>query len=205
MPVLLSIFLIFVIITVVIRSRSRSHNKIHEEQVESFWARENESRFTRKKDISNLPYIHIPFEELPINNVKTKELAAFIDRITALSDKKILDLSNQSNTDLKLNYGVANLPVLIDCDTCYTELIKVLNQWAKCLYENGYSTDAKQVLEFAIRCNTSIAQSYILLGDIYKQQNEYHSLEELLLKCNDLNSPNKPAAISHIRSLLSTS
>lgn len=199
---IISIFFILAFISILIRSASAKSNKNREDAAKNFWAKERDANFVRRKDISHLPYIIIPIESLPFKDTDNNAIKRYQDTVKALADRKLLNLSNQSNTDLKLNYGTANFPFLMDCDTGYTELIKTLQQWGKALYDSNNLLDAKTVLEFAITCKTDISASYTLLGEIYSSSNDIEQVKSLLESAKDLNSPHKNSVIAYLESIL---
>lgn len=199
---IISIFSILAIISILIRSASARSNKNREDAAKNFWTKERDANFVRRKDISHLPYIIIPIESLPFKDTDNSAIKRYQDTVKALADRKLLNLTNQSNTDLKLNYGAANFPFLMDCDTGYTELIKTLQLWGKALYDSNNLLDARTVLEFAITCKTDISASYTLLGDIYASSNDTEQIMSLLESAKDMNSPHKNAVITYLESIL---
>lgn len=199
---IISIFSILALISILIRSASARSNKNREDAAKNFWTKERDANFVRRKDISHLPYIIIPIESLPFKDADNSSIKRYQDTVKALADRKLLNLTNQSNTDLKLNYGAANFPFLMDCDTGYTELIKTLQLWGKALYDSNNLLDARTVLEFAITCKTDISASYTLLGDIYASSNDTEQIKLLLESAKDMNSPHKNAVITYLESIL---
>lgn len=202
MFIIISIFFILGFISILIRSSSSKTNKNRENAAKTFWDKERESNFVRKKDISNLPYIIIPMESLPFQDTNNSDINRYQDTIKRLADRKLLNLSSQTNTDLKLAYGAANFPFLMDCDNGYTELIRTLQQWGKSLYNSNNLSDARTVLEFAVVCKTDIAASYTLLGDIYSSSNSTEQIKSLLEAAKLMNSPNKNNVVSYLKNLL---
>ena len=202
MLIIISIFFILGFISLLIRSSSSKTNKNRENAAKTFWDKERESNFVRKKDISNLPYIIIPMESLPFQDTNNSDINRYQETIKRLANRKLLNLSSQTNTDLKLAYGAANFPFLMDCDNGYTELIRTLQQWGKALYNSNNLSDARTVLEFAVVCKTDIAASYTLLGDIYSSSSCTEQIKSLLEAARLMNSPNKNNVISYLKSLL---
>lgn len=202
MLVAISIFLILGFMSVLIRTSSAKSKKYEDESSKTFWDKEHEANFARKKDISNLPYIIIPIESLPFQVTEDSTINRYQDAIKTLAGKKLLNLSSQTNTELKLIYGAANLPFLMDCDTRYTELIKTLQFWGKALFDSSSPNEARIVLEFAVACKTDIAASYSLLGDIYASTNNTKQIETLLESAKEINSPHKNKIINYLENLL---
>ena len=128
------------------------------------------------------------------------------DRIRHLREEesKIVNLTGFTNTDLKLEYGVANITDLIQYDTNYSSLVTALQDCAKALYEAGKYVEAKQVLEFSVQTGSDIRESYRLLIDLYKsklfldkQTMELH-VNALLPIAEGLRSLSKNAILSMI-------
>ena len=100
----------------------------------------------------------LPFGALPGNVIA----ANAEDTIRRLADKRILNLTGMSNTDVKLAYGTANLPILSEYDANYTELVTTLENWSRELFEEGLYPEALQVLTFAVEIRTDISHSWHL-------------------------------------------
>ena len=83
-------------------------------------------------------------------------------------DRKVLNLSSMSNTDLKKEYGPANLTILSEYDENFSELIRCLHNYALRPHELDYTADAKTVLEYAVSIGSDMGSSYRLLADLYK-------------------------------------
>lgn len=90
----------------------------------------------RKKDISGLDYIRIP-DTLTCPDTQDERILKEWHTIEALKEKKILNLSGFTNTDLKLEYGVGNLTKLTDYDNNYVTLSRSLARIAELLTEQG--------------------------------------------------------------------
>jgi hypothetical protein len=91
-----------------------------------------------------------------------------------------MNLSDITNTELKLKYGVANINLLSEYDYTYTILVSILQKWAERLYEQGNKKDCISVLEYAVACYTDVTKSYKLLAEIYMLQNTADRINELI-------------------------
>ncbi len=127
-----------------------------------------------------MDYIQIPLNTFPIGKYGDDKLSEFEQTLHTLSSRKILNLSGISNTDLKLQYGAANLPVLSDCDTQFTTLARTLSAYGEQLAALGHWQDAVHVLEFGVACKTDISKNYTLLGTLYREHNQTDKLNELI-------------------------
>lgn len=150
------------------------------ESQDAFWEKEQRANQTRKQDISHLDYIQIPLNTFPIGKYGDDKLSELEQTLRTLSSRKILNLSGISNTDLKLQYGAANLPVLSDCDTQFTTLARTLSAYGEQLAALGHWQDAVRVLEFGVACKTDISKNYTLLGTLYREHNQSDKLNELI-------------------------
>lgn len=167
-------------------SKSDKNNRKAEE---AFWEREREANNVRKKSLDGLNYVQIPYERLPFHTLmENPKLQDCIDQINALKDLKIVNLSEFTNTDLKLQYGTANITVLSEYDQNYTLLVRTLYQWGSLLYEAGYEEEALIPLEFAVSIGTDISGNYKLLASIYKNKGQVSKIQDLILAAKKLNS-----------------
>lgn len=164
-----------------------------------FWKREAESNLTPKKDISNLDYLTITLDNLPVKNYDDETINLYRDTIISLSNQKILNLSGYTNTDLKLQYGAANLNRLTEYDNNYIKLISTLHKWGQKLYEAGDINAALSVLEYSISCKTDAAITYKLLAQIYKKQNETDKIDKLIKLISNSNISRKDELIKELR------
>ena len=140
-----------------------------EEREENFWERESKSNSVRKKSLENLEYVHIPFDLLPFGTAGDNVvLQSAEDELMALKDEKIVNLTGITNTDLKLEYGTANITPLTQYDQNYTSLVCSLQKWGKELYDQGRYKDSADVLEFAVKTRTDITATYRTLVDLYR-------------------------------------
>ena len=192
----LGLFIIFLSVAAYYRKRATAQQK---KVTEDFWNREDQANQIRRKDISNLPYITIPLEKFPIGISDDEELTDYENDLKTLASRKILNLSHQSNTDLKLAYGPANLPALSEYDQNYTTLLR--NLVAYCLIKNGFKAEAVPVLEFGISIDSDIRANYTLLAELYKEQGNASKIQELIDKAASLDSMMRSAILEQLHTL----
>lgn len=153
------------------------------ESIDSYIKREENANFTRKKDLSNLPYIKVPFDQLPFDiTLKDQNMQSKIEQykknIQDLSNTKMLNLIGLSNLDLKEMYGPANLEVLTIYDGNYSRYIRDLSLYANGIYEE-YPKEAASICEYLIEIGTDISGTYSLLGNYYSKQGSFEKIEAL--------------------------
>lgn len=185
-----------ILFCLIIAYNNRRHSKMVEKQQKEYWARENKANSTRKKPLDNLPYITIPLETLPINTLpENPKVQEIVELLKNLSDVKIVNLTGYTNTDLKLEYGTANITCLSEYDANYTLLARTLQEWAEILCKAGCISDAGTVLEFAVSTNTDISHTYYLLADIYDVNGDQAKKAALIANADNIRSFLKPTIV----------
>lgn len=209
-----------------IHYENKKSSNAEKKESDTFWKKEHEADFVRKKDISSLEYITIPVKELPfgiLDGISEKtipessgdettpaeadlQLGKTVSAIKNceqtvlnLSQKKILNLTGITNTELKLTYGAANLDELSSYDQNFTVLARTLHQWACALDSLGFTREAQTVLEFGIASGSDVSGSYALLARIYRIQGNVEGLDALLSRAETLNSLTKAATIEKVQ------
>lgn len=168
---------------------------------DSFWAREARANTVRKKDITSLNYINIPMDTLPFLETDDDELLEYQDKISSLANKKILNLTGYTNTELKEQYGVANLTVLSDYDDNYSTLVNTITRWGARLLALNYVKEATNVLEFGISVGTDVSRNYYLLADLYKKSGEAEKITYLIECASGINSIMKASIIEKLNEM----
>jgi tetratricopeptide (TPR) repeat protein len=190
MPILTIFIFVFIIILTL---RLRKNSQIQEETEERFWERERQANSTRKSDISGLDYITIPSELIPGD---ASSPAA--QQLRELSGKNILNLTGLSNTDLKLQYGVANLEILSEYDANFTELVNALAAYGKELYDSKRIPEAKALLEYAVSIHADSGVIYTTLADIYQSGGETEKIKSLVDSAGELNTLSRDSIINKL-------
>ncbi|MDD2969341.1 MAG: hypothetical protein PHT89_01790 [Lachnospiraceae bacterium] len=186
---ILPYFASFIVFIILIAYEIRKNTKIARIQEESFWDRETRANSTRKKPLDALPYVRIPLDALPFQIMsEDPRILELHQAVQNLAEKKIVNLTGLTNTDLKLKYGAANLTTLSQYDQDYTMLARTLQKWALLLYENGYLNEAQQILEFAVSTRTDVSGSYRLLASIYHQTGYTSKINDLIETAKTLQS-----------------
>ena len=192
-PLFLGWFVILLGVFAYKRSKAERDGQQAEQE---FWQRENEANATSKQDISNLDYVDFTGVSLPFALFPDDFLGQCESQVIALKDKKILNLTGISNTDLKLQYGAANLPALTEYDQNFTLLVRTLNSWGRRLQELSQPKEAIAVLSYAVEIGSDIKATYKLLAELYQQEGDMHKVQELKSYANKLNSLMKQPILS---------
>ena len=165
---------------------------------DDFWERERQANSIRKKSIDNLDYITILPEDLPFFENPERQIAQYQDKIRSLSQKKILNLSGYSNTDLKLEYGSANLTLLSNYDDNYNSLITTLNKWGQRLIQLDHIPEGIRVLEYAISIGSDISGTYTTLAGHYASIGDTDALNRLMDRAGSLDSIMKESILAKL-------
>lgn len=213
------IFLLFVILFAMwIRYEIKKNSQIESDNKTSFIERERQANFARRADITNLDYVSVPLSSLPFSGsydeVKPSyKLSSDIDagikseiltcekNVIALSQKKILNLNGLSNTDIKMQYGVANLQILIQYDENFSKLSRTLAKWGKLLFAAGELTAAEKVLSYAVACKSDIEDVFITLAKIYHQTGNELGISDLVKSCDCFDELRRENIINQITSV----
>ncbi len=159
----------------------RKDKKSSQKSLDLFWQKENDSNLTRRKDISELDYLSVTLDHLPMQDHEDDTINSYRDTIRKLSEQKMINLSGKTNTELKLEYGAANFNLLSSYDNNYTAFVSMLQKWAGRLMDRGYTLDAQAVLEFSIfSSHTDVTTAYRMLTEIYHKLNCFEKIDALI-------------------------
>lgn len=190
------IFASFIIFILVIRHNLKKHRKSADAAEKSFWQKESEANSVRRKPLDHLNYIHIPTNILSMETLTEDDrVSECMETVNALSTQKIVNLTGYSNTELKLEYGTANITVLSEYDQNYTLLVTTLQKWAESLYNAGFVTETLQILEFALSTGTDVSKTYYMLAEIYRARGEQEKIAGLIQQAETLRSINRSVIV----------
>ncbi len=173
--------ILFVIFILWLQYEIRKDGKASKRSLELFWMKEREANLARRKDISQLEYLTVNLDQLPMDDHEDDTINSYRDTIKEYSERKMINLSGKTNTELKLEYGVANFNLLSSYDSNYTAFVSMLQKWAGRLKDRGHISDAQAVLEFSIfSCLTDVTKAYRMLAELYQQQNRSEQIDAII-------------------------
>ena len=185
----LIIFIVFVYTIIIVAQSTRRQRTVAEQKEKEFWDREKRANSVRKKSLAGLDYVKIPLDKLPMDTLPDNEKAQeYKELLTYLSTQPIVNLTGFTNTDLKLEYGTANITPLSQYDQNYTALVRTLQQWADLLLESGLTDAAEIILAYAVSIGSDVSHTYYALAKIYAARNEYYKIEDLIRCAEGLRS-----------------
>ncbi len=124
-----------------------------------------------------------------------------LELIQTLKNAKIVNFSNISNTDLKLSYGAANLPVLTEYDQNYLSLSRGLICLSDYALHNGRVDTARLLLEFIIATGNDSISAYKSLAGIYSADNDKTKISYLHSAASLLTGLTKGPIMNYLDSL----
>lgn len=194
---MIPVFTICMVVFVIVLKMNVNKNKAAKDTATSdFWEREHAANLTRRQDISGLDYISIPLEKFPLNlNTESEQT------LRQLADEKILNLTGISNTDLKMQYGVANLEALTAYDENFTKLVQVLTTYSNELLDAGQPEQARIVLEYAVSIHADAKAIYVMLAKLYLASDEADRIADLITSAEGLNSISRSGIVDALKAL----
>ena len=169
---------------------------------DDFWNREQTSNNVRRKRIDDSEYITIPDSILNINS-SNEDVIKHLASLRELKNKKILNLTGKTSTDIKELYGPANLNYVTECDDNFTSMCQVLSSLGTLLKEEGDLAQAAKVLEFAVNSKSDISSTYLALADIYLSTGNSEKIKDLISTASLLDSLMKDSIIKNLTDLTS--
>ncbi len=195
MPIIFGLILTF---TIWFQYEKRKSSKAEADEKAAYVKRERDANLTRKQDISKLDYLTLPTSNLPLDKSNDEITNHFIETYLTYIDKKIINLSHLSNTELKEQYGLANLALLSEYDENFYSLVKLLDEWGLHLMSTDYLKEASEVLELAVSLKTEITRSYLSLASIYQKQQNHHKIVELKTSFSSLSDSPSPTVLERL-------
>lgn len=191
----------FIILIIIFQLLMKKNSKKTDKRNADFFDKVSRANSTRKKDISGLDYITIPDSILNMTS-DIPDVEKALEKLKAFSSLKLLNLTGYSNTDLKLEYGVANLTTLSQYDDNCTRMLRCIVNLASALSDNRLDADAVTVLEFGIGCGTDITANYTMLAGYYLADNNKDGVSALIEKANSINSLTKDSIVKKLSDML---
>ena len=195
-PVLASLIILTLVISISIKRQSRKRERAERE----FWAREHRSNKVRRKSLDGLDYITIPLETFPTHLLQEDPVVLeCIGIMESLTSRKIVNFTGWSNTDLKLEYGTANITLLSEYDQNFTVLVRTLQKWADVLIAAGHMDEAAVLMEYAVNIHTDISSTYYRLAEYWISQGDASRIPQLIQTAESLRSSNGNVIVRHLK------
>lgn len=174
------IFASFIIFGFWLTYQLKKHRDLNDKAEREFWEKESQANNVRKKSLEGLNYVKFPFDRLPgEDSFGENEVPESLLVLNSLADKKLVNLNGITNTDLKLEYGAANITTLSEYDDNYAIFAKNIYELSQCLYDSNRREEALFLLEEALPTGTDSLSHYRLLARIYREKGDDSGLNRL--------------------------
>lgn len=180
----------------------KKHQKQAKTASDDFWAREEKANQTRKKDISQLPQIHIEESDLPCIETEDESVLYYIEQLKRIIKMPMMDLSEYTNTDLKLAYGVGNFKTLSDYDETFHNFLTDLSCLGRSCFRAGLYNEAIQTYEMAFRFGSTKLSDYEDLAGVYLAMDKSAKVSELIQKVETGSHPHKSSITAALKQKL---
>lgn len=171
--------------------------------LKAFREKERRANNTLKQPLDDLDFVTLPMESIPSPEPAVNEkCASLVGELKILSEKKAVNLTGISNTDLKLTYGAANLPILTEYDQNFTAICKTLYDLGLEYKNAGLIDEAVTTLNTAIAVGTDISGNYTTLARIYAEKGQYVEIQRLINCADSIRSLTKNSTISKLQEIL---
>lgn len=193
-------FASFIALILLITVSIKRQAKLTRQKEDAFWSRERRANAVRRKPLDDLKYIKIPLETFPTHLLNDDpQVLECIDILETLTSRNIVNFTGFSNTDLKLEYGTANIEALTEYDQNYTLLVRTLQKWADLLLAAGYAKEASTLMEFAVSTDTDISRTYYLLAEYLVSHGQAAQIDRLVRTAENLRSANRDSIVKNLR------
>lgn len=198
------IFIWFIIAILLYHHHLRKRFKVDDDINKAFWEKEASSLVVRKKNIDEAHYLHPQLSKQIIKD------QAFFDGINQSDlyyhqtflfdhlDATMVNFQNLTNSDIRLQFGTANITLIETYEENYTLFIKSLYSLGKGLIEAKEDALALIYLEEGIRLGTDIRAHFILIATLYHKQHNSKAINQLYEQAKTLQSLTKSALLTEL-------
>lgn len=196
-----SIFICFCIFAAWIYYERRKSDRAQERASKEFWDREYEANHTKNKDISQLPLLCPDGERIPMPETEDENITYYQDRVRNGLSKPMMDLSEFTNTDLKLAYGTGNFKTLSEYDANFNDFLMNLSNLGKAYRTAGLFEEAARTYELCLEFGSDKSADYKSLAHVYAAMGKAGNIQELITKAEHSELPRKTTLVESLRDI----
>ncbi len=204
MKSILAYFTAFLIFCAWLHYEKRKSTRAEQKATEEFWALEREANHTRNKDYSDLPILHIEEAEIPRTDRTSSTIEYNIGHIRQIIKNPMVDLSEYSNTDLKLAYGVGNFKTLSEYDENFNAFLIAVTDLARSYEQEKLYEAARDTYLLALRYGSRKVSDYTELAEVYLRLDQPEQITSLIRDTETGLHPRKQTIIRALREVLSS-
>ncbi|MCR4691648.1 MAG: hypothetical protein K5739_09920 [Lachnospiraceae bacterium] len=193
--------IVFIVWLTVKLSQSKSKQQ---ENTKAYWEKEMAANAVPKKSLDDLSYINFPFYLLPTEesfSAEGENIPSSLLMMLSLKGKKIVNLNNISNTDLKLSYGTTNITVLTEYDENFITLCREGYLFTEYLSDIGRKEEAIPIARALIDAGSDVSNQFTLLYKLYHEAGDGENCRQLTEKASSLESTRKDAIVKALSQL----
>ena len=204
-PVFIVCFVIFIAWT---QYEMKKSSKKNQEIEDAFWAREEQANHAPKQDISSLPLLHFEESVIPVAPDGTfseeDDITGYINNLKALIKKPMIDLSEYTNTDLKLAYGIGNFKTLSDYDDNYNSFLLLMTNLARGYARRKMYDLAVKTYRSALECGSAKLADYTGLAESCIAMDNPSAVSDLIREVEAMDNPRKDGIIDALKRILAS-
>lgn len=170
---LLGILLIFITFKNAVNRRQPSSK----EKLEQLLRVEHEAQFVRTKALPDDLFLKVDFSKVPC--VENDACKRMYSALMCFSNLAMVNLADKSNLELKQTYGPQTLEQISAYEKNFFGFMNKALKYGNILLDFGFVQEARQMLELCASYHCDISKCYLLLIDIYKQQQDLVALGNL--------------------------
>ncbi len=194
-----SLFVCFLIFIVWMHYEKRKATKEAERKSKEFWDREDKANHTRNKDISDLPFFEPEHHRIPFIKTDDENILYYQQRVRTCVEAPMMNLSEYTNTDLKLAYGVGNFKTLSDYDENYNAFLMNLSNLGKAYHTAGLLEEAEKTYLLCLDSGSDKSSDHLALANIYEKMNAPDRLSALISRVKESDLPRKDSLLSQLQ------
>lgn len=197
-----SLFVCFVIFVIWLHYEKRKSSKKAARMSQEFWDREEQANHARNKDISQLELFCPDEKEIPMPQIDNENVCHYQKLVQQSLKLPMMNLSQYTNTDLKLAYGVGNFKTLSDYDENFNGLLMNMSNLAKAYSEVGFLEESASVYRLCLDYGSDKTTDYRALGNVYVKMNQSDKLHNLIREVEQSELPRRETLITDLNNLL---
>lgn len=197
-----SLFVCFLIFIAWMHYEKRKAGKKETRESEKFWQREEEANRTRNKDISGLPLFEISEDQIPMPDSSDENTCYYQKKVLEGMSLPMMNLSEYTNTDLKLAYGVGNFKTLSDYDENFNSFLMNLSNLGNAYFQTGLLPEAATVFRLCLDSGVTSMRNYAALANVYAAMGKSYKISDLIKEVERSERPDPSTIVEKLRSLL---
>ena len=196
-----SIFVCFLIFILWMHYEKRKTDKKQTQQSQEFWQREEKANHTRNKDFSDLPMFVPERDSIPMPETTDENARYYQNKVLECLELPMMNLSQYTNTDLKLAYGVGNFKTLSNYDDNFNKLLMNLSNLGNAYSHIGMHDEAASVFRYCLDAGSKKATDYKDLAAAYAAMGSYSRIDDLIAEAERSELPRKSNLTAHLRDI----